>query len=55
MSHLGDALWRQGRRIEARFRWREAIAMAVAADERRQLQARLDFGLDAAGAMLAQR
>jgi Flp pilus assembly protein TadD len=63
MGHLGDALWRQGRRIEARFRWREALAMTapitgagtVAADERRQLQARLDFGLDAAGAMLAQR
>jgi len=67
MSHLGDALWRQGRRIEARFRWREALAMTgamtasgagtvtVAADERRQLQARLDFGLDAAGAMLALR
>lgn len=58
-SHLGDAYWRQGRRIEARFRWRQALAMAAtgpaAADERRQLQARLDYGLDAAGAMLAQR
>jgi Flp pilus assembly protein TadD len=58
-SHLGDAYWRQGRRIEARFRWRQALAMVGVgqgmADERRQLQARLDYGLDAAGAMLAVR
>lgn len=58
-SHLGDAYWRQGRRIEARFRWRQALAMVGngkdAANERRQLMARLDYGLDAAGAMLAQR
>lgn len=58
-GHLGDALWRQGRRIEARFRWRQAMALVgagtQAAAERRQLQARLDYGLDAAAAMLALR
>ncbi len=54
VSHLGDALWRQGRRIEARFRWRQALAMTAEADERRRLQARLDYGLDAAPAMLAR-
>jgi Flp pilus assembly protein TadD len=52
-SHLGDALWHQGRRIEARFRWRRALAVAGEGDERRRLQARLDYGLDAAPAMLA--
>lgn len=59
MGHLGDALWQQGRRIEARFRWRQALTLTAAggaaADERRQLQARLDYGLDAASAMLALR
>lgn len=58
-SHLGDALWGQGRRIEARFRWRQALAVvgtgASDAEERRRLQARLDYGLDAAPAMLAQK
>ena len=55
ISHLGDALWQQGRRIEARFRWREALAMDAEPEEKRKLQARLDYGLDAAPAMLAQR
>jgi len=55
IGHLGDALWQQGRRIEARFRWREALAFADDADEKRRLQARLDYGLDATPAMLAQR
>lgn len=55
VGHLGDALWRQGRRIEARFRWRQALAMDSGPDEKRQLQARLDYGLDAAPAMLATR
>lgn len=54
-GHLGDALWQQGRRIEARFRWRQALAVADPGDERRRLQARLDYGLDAAPAMLAQK
>ncbi|OYQ28812.1 hypothetical protein CHU93_08255 [Sandarakinorhabdus cyanobacteriorum] len=55
ISHLGDALWSQGRRIEARFRWRQALAIVAEGDEKRRLQARLDYGLDAAPAMLAQR
>jgi Flp pilus assembly protein TadD len=55
ISHLGDALWQQGRRIEARFRWRQALAMGGDAAQQRSLQARLDYGLDAAPAMLARR
>lgn len=55
IGHLGDALWQQGRRIEARFRWRQALAQASEPADRRKLQARLDYGLDAAPAMLAQR
>ena len=55
ISHLGDALWQQGRRIEARFRWRQALALEAPAEDKRKLQARLDYGLDAAPAMLAQK
>lgn len=55
ISHLGDALWQQGRRIEARHRWRQALGLGSDADLQRGLQARLDYGLDAAPAMLAQR
>jgi tetratricopeptide (TPR) repeat protein len=55
IGHLGDALWSKGRRIEARFRWRQALAAASEAEDKRRLQARLDYGLDAAPAMLAQR
>jgi tetratricopeptide (TPR) repeat protein len=55
ISHLGDALWRQGRLIEARFRWRQALGLDPDLNDRRQLQARLDFGLDAAPAMLARK
>jgi tetratricopeptide (TPR) repeat protein len=55
IGHLGDALWQQGRRIEARFRWRQALAAAAEPEDKRRLQARLDYGLDAAPAMLAQR
>jgi Flp pilus assembly protein TadD len=55
ISHLGDALWQQGRRIEARFRWRQALALEAPAEDKRRLQARLDYGLDAAPAMLAQK
>lgn len=54
-SHLGDALWRQGRRIEARFRWRQALGLEADDALRRRLQARLDYGLDAAPAMLARQ
>ncbi|WP_310474849.1 tetratricopeptide repeat protein [Sandarakinorhabdus sp.] len=53
VGHLGDALWQQGRRIEARFRWRQALGLDASPDDKRKLQARLDYGLDAAPAMLA--
>jgi tetratricopeptide (TPR) repeat protein len=55
MGHLGDALWQQGRRIEARFRWRHALGLEPDDEQKRGLQARLDYGLDAAPAMLALR
>ncbi|GGI84309.1 hypothetical protein GCM10007973_21060 [Polymorphobacter multimanifer] len=50
-DHLGDAYWRTGRRIEANFRWRAALQMEPSDKQRRELLAKLDYGLDAAVAM----
>jgi Flp pilus assembly protein TadD len=50
-DHLGDAYWRVGRRIEANFRWRAALQMEPTDKQRRELLAKLDYGLDAALAM----
>ena len=54
-EHLGDAYWQVGRRIEARFRWRAALAMEPSDKQRKDIAAKLDFGLDAAPAMLAAK
>ncbi len=51
-DHLGDAYWRASRRIEARFRWRAAIDLDPDAKLKSVLQAKLDYGLDAALAMV---
>ncbi|OYU14795.1 MAG: hypothetical protein CFE37_09325 [Alphaproteobacteria bacterium PA4] len=51
-DHLGDAYWRSGRRIEARFRWRAALDLDPDAKLKPVLQAKLDYGLDAARAMV---
>ena len=47
-GHLGDAYWRQGRRIEARFRWRAALDLEPTPKDRAALAAKLDYGLDVA-------
>ncbi len=52
-DHLGDAYWRSGRRIDARFRWRVAIDLDPDAGLKSALQAKLDYGLDAAIALAA--
>ena len=47
-DHLGDAYWQAGRRIEARFRWRAALALDPDAALRAALTTKLDIGRDAA-------
>ncbi len=49
-EHLGDAYWRTGRRIEARFRWRAALDLDPTVKQRAQIASKLDFGLDVASA-----
>jgi tetratricopeptide (TPR) repeat protein len=51
-EHLGDAYWQVGRRIEARFRWRQALDLDPSTAQRKTLTAKLDYGLDAATALV---
>jgi tetratricopeptide (TPR) repeat protein len=51
VEHLGDAYWKVGRRIEARFRWRQALDLDPTEVQKKALDAKLDYGLDAAVAM----
>ncbi len=45
-DHLGDALWHAGRRIEARFAWRNASALSPEPELAARLQRKLEFGLE---------
>jgi tetratricopeptide (TPR) repeat protein len=49
-EHLGDALYTAGRRIEARFEWRAALAASEDQATRARIEAKLDRGLTAATA-----
>ena len=49
-DHLGDALWKVGRKIEARFQWRHALEMKPEEDLVPQIEAKIEYGLEAAGA-----
>jgi Flp pilus assembly protein TadD len=47
-DHLGDALWRTGRRIEARYAWTAALDQEPPAKLKDRLLAKRDLGLDLA-------
>jgi tetratricopeptide (TPR) repeat protein len=51
-DHLGDAYWQVGRRIDARFRWRAALDLDPDEKQKKSMIAKLDYGLDAATAMV---
>lgn len=44
-DHLGDAYWRAGRRREAQFQWRRALALGPEGDEGPKIEAKLRGGL----------
>lgn len=46
-EHLGDAYWMSGRRIDARYAWRNALVQSDG-DVAERLKAKIDFGLKAA-------
>jgi tetratricopeptide (TPR) repeat protein len=47
-DHLGDALWKAGRRIEARHAWTSAVTLAPPDALAAMLAKKLEFGLDVA-------
>lgn len=47
-DHLGDAYWRVGRRYEARYAWRAALAVSDSTEEKARIEAKLRDGLAAA-------
>jgi tetratricopeptide (TPR) repeat protein len=44
-DHLGDALWRAGRRIEARFQWNHAITFSDSDTDKVAIERKLKTGL----------
>ena len=46
-EHLGDALWRAGRRLEAGFQWRHALALKPDAENADKIRLKIEKGLDA--------
>ena len=51
-SHLGDAYWRTGRRLEAQYQWRRVLTLDPDAQTRTATEAKLAHGLSA-GSTLA--
>ena len=45
-DHFGDALWKVGRRMEARFQWRRALSFEPTDEERPRIERKLEIGLD---------
>ncbi|PWR24017.1 tetratricopeptide repeat protein [Zavarzinia compransoris] len=46
-DHLGDAYWAVGRRAEAGFQWRTALALKPEAEQKKDIEGKLDKGLPA--------
>jgi tetratricopeptide (TPR) repeat protein len=44
-DHLGDAMWRAGKKIAARFQWNHAITFSTDADEKAVIERKLKTGL----------
>jgi Flp pilus assembly protein TadD len=43
--HLGDAYWRVGRRLEARFQWNKVLTLEPDAATKAAVEAKLESGL----------
>jgi Flp pilus assembly protein TadD len=44
-DHLGDALWKAGRKMEARYQWDQALAFGPEDSEKTTLEQKLKSGL----------
>jgi tetratricopeptide (TPR) repeat protein len=45
-NHLGDAYWRIGRRLEARFQWNRVLTLDPGAKLKTEVEGKLKSGLD---------
>ena len=45
-DHLGDAYWKVGRKLEARFQWDKAKSMKLDADHLESINQKLKHGLE---------
>ena len=52
-GHLGDAYWRAGRQIEARFQWSRVLSLEPDARQKAEAEAKLKSGLPSAGSASA--
>ena len=46
-DHLGDALWRMKREVEARYQWRKALAFDPVDEDVTKIENKIVTGLDA--------
>lgn len=53
-NHLGDAYWREGRKIEARFQWERVLTLDPDAKTRDAVEGKLRSGLNPAPGPIAQ-
>ena len=44
-NHFGDALWKAGRKMEARFQWNHALAFSADGTEKAEIEQKLKTGL----------
>ncbi len=44
-NHLGDALWKSGRKLEARFQWNHALTFNAEGSEKTEIEQKLKTGL----------
>ena len=44
-DHLGDALWKVGRTLEAEFQWKRALSFDPEEDDRKRIVRKLQIGL----------
>jgi len=44
-DHLGDAYWRIGRTLEARFQWQRALALDPEPEEAEKIKKKIESGL----------
>ena len=47
-DHLGDAYWKSGRTLEARYQWRQALAFKPDKEDVKPIEAKLESGLPSA-------